>query len=289
VSTTFLIIGMIPDVAAARDKLSGWRKKLYQVAALGWRGTDQQWRHYLRAYLYLAALATPLVLSVHSVVSWDFAMSIVPGWHTTIFAPYFVAGAIYSGLAMVVTLLVPLRTAFKLERYIHEDHIENLAKLLLLTGMIVGYAYVAEFFMAWYSGSEFERTAFYNRAFGDYWWASWTMIICNGFLPFVLWSRKVRRSIPVMFVISLFINLGMWFERFVIIVVSLSFEYEPFAHGHYTPSWVDWSILAGSFGWFFTWFLLFAKNFPMVSIAEVKEILPMPRKERVGAGAGAHA
>ncbi len=283
VSTTFLFVGMIPDVAAARDKLSGWRKKLYQVAALGWRGTDQQWRHYLRAYLYLAALATPLVLSVHSVVSWDFAMSIVPGWHTTIFAPYFVAGAIYSGLAMVVTLLVPLRTAFKLERYIHEDHFENLAKLLLLTGMIVGYAYVCEFFIAWYSGSEVERTTFYNRAFGDYWWASWTMLICNGFLPFVLWSRKVRRSIPVMFVISLFINLGMWFERFVIIVVSLSFEYEPFAHGHYTPSWVDWSILAGSFGWFFTWFLLFAKNFPMVSIAEVKEILPMPRKERAHA------
>ncbi len=280
VSTVFLTVGLIPDVASARDKASGWRKKLYQWVSLGWKGTDQQWRHYLKAYLYLAAFATPLVLSVHSVVSWDFAMSIVPGWHTTIFAPYFVAGAIYSGLAMVVTLLVPLRSAFKLERYIHEDHFENLAKLILITGMIVGYAYVVEFFIAWYSGNPFERAAFWNRAFGDYWWATWTMIVCNAFLPLLLWFRKIRRSIPAMFLISLFVNLGMWFERFVIIVVSLSFEYEPFAHGHYTPSWVDWAILAGSFGWFFTWFLLFAKNFPMVSIAEVKEIIPMPRRAR---------
>jgi len=279
VSTMFLIVGLVPDVAAARDSVTGWRKKLYGITALGWRGTDQQWRHYTRAYLYLAALATPLVLSVHIVVSWDFAVSIVPGWHTTIFAPYFVAGAIYSGCALVVTLLVPIRRAFKLERYITPDHFENLAKLLLLTGMIVGYAYAMEYFMAWYSGNPYERAAFWNRAFGDYWWATWTMIICNGFLPLFLWFRNVRRSIPAMFVLSLFVNLGMWFERFVIIVVSLSYEYEPYAHGHYTPSWVDWSILAGSFGWFFMWFLLFAKNFPMVSIAEVKEIIPMPRRE----------
>ena len=283
VSTCFLIVGLVPDIAAARDTVTGWRKKLYAITSLGWRGTDQQWRHYTRAYLYLAALATPLVLSVHSVVSWDFAMSIVPGWHTTIFAPYFVAGAIYSGCALVVTLLVPIRKAFKLERYVTPDHFENLAKLLLLTGMIVGYAYVVEYFMAWYSGNPYERAAFWNRAFGDYWWATWTMIICNGFLPLFLWFKKVRRSIPAMLVLSLFINLGMWFERFVIIVVSLSYEYEPYAFGHYTPSWVDWSILAGSFGWFFMWFLLFAKNFPMVSIAEVKEIIPMPRKERAHA------
>jgi molybdopterin-containing oxidoreductase family membrane subunit len=283
VSTVFLTVGLIPDVASARDQASGWRKKLYQSVSMGWKGTDQQWRHYLKAYLYLAAFATPLVLSVHSVVSWDFAMSIVPGWHTTIFAPYFVAGAIYSGLAMVVTLLVPLRKVFRLERYVHEDHFENLAKLILITGMIVGYAYVVEFFVAWYSGNPFERAAFWNRAFGDYWWATWTMIVCNAFLPLLLWFRKIRRSIPTMFLISLFVNLGMWFERFVIIVVSLSFEYQPFAHGHYTPTWVDWAILAGSFGWFFTWFLLFAKNFPMVSIAEVKEIIPMPRRAKVHA------
>ncbi|MBI2402839.1 MAG: polysulfide reductase NrfD [Gemmatimonadetes bacterium] len=280
VSSIFLILGLIPDIAAARDVATGWRKKLYSITSLAWRGTDQQWRHYTRAYLYLAALATPLVLSVHSVVSWDFAMSIVPGWHTTIFAPYFVAGAIYSGLALVITLLVPLRQMFKLERYIHEDHFENLAKLLLLTGMLVGYAYAAEFFIAWYSGSDIERSSFYFRAFGEYWWASWTMLICNGFLPLFFWFRKIRRSIPAVFLLSLFINLGMWFERFVIIAVSLAHEYEPYAMGHYTPSWVDWSILAGSFGWFFMWFLLFAKNFPMVSIAEVKEIIPMPRKER---------
>jgi molybdopterin-containing oxidoreductase family membrane subunit len=270
----------VPDIAAIRDKATGWRKKLYRVTALGWRGTDQQWRHYTKAYLYMAALATPLVLSVHSVVSWDFAMAIVPGWHATIFAPYFVAGAIYSGVAMVITLIVPLRKVFKLERYITVLHFENLSKLLLLTGSIVGYAYGMEYFIAWYSGNPFERASFWNRAFGDYWWATWTMILCNGVLPLLLWFPKVRKSIPALFVMSLFVNLGMWFERFVIIVVSLSHEYEPWAMDHYTPSWVDWTILAGSFAWFFMWFLLFAKNFPTVSITEVKEIIPMPRRRQ---------
>jgi molybdopterin-containing oxidoreductase family membrane subunit len=280
VSTLFLLVGLVPDVASIRDKATGWRKKFYRITALGWRGTDQQWRHYTKAYLYMAALATPLVLSVHSVVSWDFAMSIVPGWHATIFAPYFVAGAIYSGVAMVITLIVPLRKVFRLERYITVMHFENLSKLLLLTGMIVGYAYGMEYFIAWYSGNPFERASFWNRAFGDYWWATWTMILCNGVLPLLLWFPKVRRSIPALFVMSLFVNLGMWFERFVIIVVSLSFEYEPYAMGHYTPSWVDWTVLAGSFAWFFMWFLLFAKNFPTVSITEVKEIIPMPRRRK---------
>ena len=279
VSSLFLILGLIPDIAAIREKATGWRKKLYTVTALGWRGTDQQWRHYTKAYLYMAALATPLVLSVHSVVSWDFAVSIVPGWHATIFAPYFVAGAIYSGVALVITLMVPLRKAFRMERYVTVDHFENLSKLLLLTGMIVAYAYVIEFFMAWYSGNPFEQQSFWNRAFGDYWWATWTMITCNGFLPIFLFFKKIRRSIPALFVLSLFVNLGMWFERFVIIVVSLSFEYEPYAMGHYTPTWVEFSILAGSFAWFFMWFLLFAKNFPTVSITEVKEIIPLPRKQ----------
>ncbi len=279
VSTCFLILGLIPDIASLRDQATGWRKKLYTLTSLNWRGTDQQWRHYTRAYLYMAALATPLVLSVHSVVSWDFAVGIVPGWHATIFAPYFVAGAIYSGVAMVITLIVPLRMAFKVERYITTDHFENLAKLLLLTGTIVGYAYVTEYFVAWYSGNPFEQDAFYNRAFGEYWWATWTMLICNGFLPLLLWSKKVRRSIPALFVMSLFVNLGMWFERFVIIVVSLSHEFEPWAFGHYSATWVEWAIMAGSFAWFFLWFLLFAKNFPMISIAEVKEIIPLPRKK----------
>ena len=279
VSAVFLIVGLIPDIASIRDVATGWRKKLYSITSLNWRGTDQQWRHYTRAYLYLAALATPLVLSVHSVVSWDFAMAIVPGWHATIFAPYFVAGAIYSGVAMVITLLVPLRKAFRLERYITVHHFESLSKLLLLTGLIVGYAYVVEYFMAWYSANPFERASFWNRAFGDYWWATWTMLICNGLLPMFFFFKKVRRSIPALFLLSLFVNLGMWFERFVIIVVSLSFEYEPYAMGHYTPTWVEWSILAGSFAWFFMWFLLFAKNFPMVSITEVKEIIPLPRRK----------
>ena len=288
VSACFLITGLVPDIAAARDVASGWRKKLYALTSLGWRGTDQQWRHFTRAYLYLAALATPLVLSVHSVVSWDFAMSIVPGWHETIFAPYFVAGAIYSGCALVVTLLVPLRKAFHLERYIHEDHFENLGKLLLLTGSLVGYSYIIEYFMAWYGGSDVERASSLFRAFGTYWWGAWTMIICNGLLPLFLWFKKVRRSIPAMFVLSLFVNLGMWMERYIIIVASLSHEYEPYAMGHYTPSWVDWTILAGSFGWFFMWFMLFARNFPMVSISEVKEIIPLPRRAREGREGRAH-
>jgi len=283
VSTLFLIVGLIPDVAAIRDRATGWRKKLYTITALGWRGADYQWRHYVKAYLYLAALATPLVLSVHSVVSWDFAMSIVPGWHATIFAPYFVAGAIYSGVAMVITLMVPLRKVFRLERYITVVHFENLSKLLLLTGMIVAYSYLVEYFIAWYGGNPIERATFWNRAFGDYWWASWTMILCNGALPWLLWFRKIRRSIPALFVLSLFVNLGMWFERYVIIVVSLSHEYEPYAMGNYTPTWVDWTILAGSFAWFFMWFLLFAKNFPTVSITEVKEIIPWPRRREVRA------
>src|SRR5687767_8563673 len=177
VSTTFLVVGLVPDVAAVRDKVSGWRKSVYKLFSLGWTGADSQWRHYSRGYLYLAALATPLVLSVHSVVSWDFAMAIVPGWHATIFAPYFVAGAIYSGVAMVITLLVPIRRLFALEELVTIHHFENLAKLCLLTGSIVGYAYVCEYFIAWYSGNPAERAAFVYRAFGPYWWATWTMII----------------------------------------------------------------------------------------------------------------
>src|SRR5437588_8613197 len=190
VSTVFLIMGLIPDIAAVRDLASGWRKKLYAITAIGWAGTNEQWRHYSRGYLYLAALATPLVLSVHSVVSWDFAMALVPGWHATIFAPYFVAGAIYSGCGMVITLLTPIRTLFGLEELITVKHFENLAKLCLLTGSIVGYAYVCEYFMAWSSGNPTERAAFWYRAFGPYWWATWTMIICNGFLPLLLWVKK---------------------------------------------------------------------------------------------------
>jgi Ni/Fe-hydrogenase subunit HybB-like protein len=230
VSATFFFVGMLPDIAAARDSTPvAWRRKLYGFLSLGWRGTDREWKHFTRAYLFLAALATPLVLSVHSVVSWDFAISIVPGWHATIFAPYFVAGAIFSGLALVITLVIPIRKIFGLEDYFTPRHFDAMAKLVLVTGMIVTYAYLTEFFMAWYSFEEPERFVFWNRAFGDWWWATWIMLTCNGIIPLLLWSRRIRVNIPALFVITIFINIGMWFERFVIIVTSLSQEFMPFA------------------------------------------------------------
>ena len=282
VSTTFLVVGLVPDIAAVRDKVSGWRKKLYGSLALGWTGSDRQWRHYSRGYLYLAALATPLVLSVHSVVSWDFAVGIVPGWHGTIFAPYFVAGAIYSGIGMVFTLLIPLRKVLKLEHMIQEHHFDNLAKLTLLTGSILFYAYAMEYFIAWYSGVSWEQTTFYLRAFGPMWWAGWTMIICNAFVSQLLWFKTIRTNVTALFIISIFINIGMWFERFVIIVSSLRNDFDPFAWGQLTPTWADWGVLAGSFGWFLMYFLLFARTFPIVAIQEIKEMIPMPRKRPGG-------
>lgn len=281
VSATFFLVGMIPDLAAARDATAvPWRKKLYTIMAFGWRGTDREWRHFSRAYLYLAALATPLVLSVHSVVSWDFAVSIVPGWHTTIFAPYFVAGAIFSGLALVITILIPVRKIFGLEAYFTPRHFEAMAKLIILTGMVVFYAYLTEYFMAWYSFETPERAAMYNRLFGDYWWATWIMLVCNGVIPQLLWWKQVRTSIPALFVITIFINIGMWFERYVIIVTSLAAEYEPWQWRNYQPSWVGMAILAGSFAWFFMWFLLFLRLLPAVSVAELKEVLPAPLRRR---------
>ncbi len=279
VSATFLMVGLVPDVAAVRDHVSGWKKKLYSMLSLGWTGADSQWRHYTRAYLYLAALATPLVLSVHSVVSWDFAVSIVPGWHGTIFAPYFVAGAIYSGIGMVLTLIVPLRKVLKLEHMITDYHFDNLSKLTLFTGSILFYAYMMEYFVAWYSGNTFEQTTFWRRAFGPNWWAGWTMITCNAFVSQLLWFKKIRVNVIALFVISIFINLGMWFERFVIVVSSLSNDYLPYAWGQMNPTWADWFILLGSFGWFGLWFSLFYKNFPIVAIQEIKEMIPMPRRK----------
>jgi molybdopterin-containing oxidoreductase family membrane subunit len=278
VSATFFFLGMIPDIAAARDAATvPWRKRLYTILSLGWRGTDREWKHFTRAYLYLAALATPLVLSVHSVVSWDFAMGIVPGWHTTIFAPYFVAGAIFSGLAMVITLLVPIRKAFGLQAYFTTRHFDSMAKLILLTSLVVGYAYLSEFFMAWYSFEAPERGQFMFRLVGNYWWASWIMYACNMFVPQLLWFKRVRSSIAALFTITIFINIGMWFERYVIIVESLAKEYMPWQWGsYYQPSWVEMSILLGSFGWFFMWFLIFLRVLPAVSVAELKEVMPAP-------------
>jgi len=282
VSTTFLIVGLIPDVSAIRDKVTGWRHKVYKMFSLGWTGADSQWRHYNKAYIYLAALATPLVLSVHSVVSWDFAMAIIPGWHGTIFAPYFVAGAIYSGIGMVLTLLIPLRKVLKLEHMMTDYHFDNLAKLTLLTGSILFYAYAMEYFVAWYSGNAFEQTTFWRRAFGPMWWAGWSMIICNAFVSQLLWFKKIRTNLTALFIISLFINLGMWFERFVIIASSLSNDYLPGAWQNPVVTWADWGILIGSFGWFFMYFLLFARTFPVVAIQEVKEMIPFPRKHGGG-------
>ncbi len=275
VSSVFFFVGLIPDIAAARDSTTvPWRKKAYTVLALGWRGTDREWKHFTRAYLFLAALATPLVLSVHSVVSWDFAVSIVPGWHTTIFAPYFVAGAILSGVAMVVTLMVPVRKIFHLEAYFTKLHFDRLGKLLLLTSLIVGYAYGMEYFMAWYSGELYERDVFWDRVTGDYWWAGWSMITFNAIVPQLLWFKRIRQNLNAFFVISIVVNIGMWWERFVIIVPSLAHSYEPWKFMNYHITWVESFLLLGSFGWFFMWFLLFLRFLPGLSITEIKEILP---------------
>ncbi len=281
VSTVFLFIGIIPDAAAARDRATGIRKLIYSIFAFGWLGSSDQWRHYMKSYMFFAAFATPLVLSVHSVVSWDFAMSIVPGWHSTIFPPYFVAGAILSGVAMVITILIPLRKLMGLEHIITMWHFEALAKLLLLTSTIVGYAYATEFWNAWYSGSKYESGHFLYRAFGHFAPTFWFgMVFCNSLLPQLFYFRGVRTNLWMLFIISIFVNIGMWLERFIIIVTALSHEFMPYSWSdEYQPSHIDWMVTIGSFGWFFTLFLIFAKLFPMVSINEVKEILRPPVKE----------
>lgn len=279
VSALFFFIGMIPDIAAIRDKVTEKpRKIIYSILSLGWKGSNWEWLHYGRAYLYFAALATPLVLSVHSVVSWDFAMGNVPGWHTTIFAPYFVAGAIFSGLGLVITLTIPIRKIFQLEEYITLDNYDGMAKLIMFTSGIVGYAYGVEFFMAWYSSSPFEWQQFMYRATGEYALFYWIMVICNVVIPIPLWFSRVRRNLKVLFIISIFINIGMWFERFNIIVISLSRDFDPAAFGVYKISWVEAGITAGSFAWFFMFFLIFIKTLPAISITEIKEILPIPRR-----------
>jgi Ni/Fe-hydrogenase subunit HybB-like protein len=276
ISVLFFFTGLVPDMAVVRNRTTGWRHKVYAFLAQGWQGTDRQWRHYKAAYLFLAALAAPLVISVHSVVSWDFAQSIVPGWHSTIFAPYFVAGAIHSGLAMVIMLLIPLRRVFRLDAYVTQSHLENLAKLIILTGLIVGYAYVVETYIAWYSNNIPEWQHFTFQITGTYAVPFWIMILFNSLVPLLFFLRPIRTSTPWLFGIAVLINIGMWMERFVIIVTSLAHEYDPYSWGLFFPTWVDISITAGSFAWFFFWFLLFAKLLPVVSIVEVKEELPPP-------------
>jgi molybdopterin-containing oxidoreductase family membrane subunit len=275
VSLIFWFLGMVPDLATLRDVVKNKiAKRLYSFFSLGWSGSMRHWHHYEMAYLILAGLSTPLVLSVHSVVSLDFTAGILPGWHTTIFPPYFVAGAIFSGFAMVMTLLVITREVLDLKELITMKHLENMNKIILATGMMVGYAYAMEFFIAQYSGNPYEAFVFINRATGDYAWAYWTMVLCNVISPQVFWSRRLRRNFPVMFIVSILVNIGMWFERFTIISTSLHHDFLPASWGYYTPTWVEVSIFAGTFGIFLTLFLLFAKYIPVIAIAEVKAILP---------------
>jgi molybdopterin-containing oxidoreductase family membrane subunit len=282
VSSIFFLVGIIPDAAAARDRARNpFMRLVLTVFSFGWTGSNTQWKHFYGAYLYFAAFATPLVLSVHSVVSWDFAMAQVPGWHSTIFAPYFVAGAIFSGVALVINLLIPIRWGFKLEHIVTKDHIEKLAKLVLLTSTIVGYSYLVEFFSAWYGPSKYERDIFWWRFTGHFWWATWIMFSCNVIVPLLLWFKGVRRNMPLLFVIMLLVNVGMWFERFVIIVTSLARPFEPGTWDiNYRMSWTEGAILAGSFAWFFMFFLIFVRVLPAFSVAEIKETLAAPRRGR---------
>ncbi|MDP3442823.1 MAG: NrfD/PsrC family molybdoenzyme membrane anchor subunit, partial [Ignavibacteria bacterium] len=274
VSLIFWYVGLIPDFATLREKTDGKIKKvIYSVFSLGWRFSNRHWQHYEMVYLILAGFATPLVLSVHTIVSFDFAVSIIPGWHTTIFPPYFVAGAVFSGFAMVQNVLIFVRKIFNYEHIITIDTLEKMNKIILLTGSLVGYAYAMEFFIAWYSGVQAEQFTFFNRALGPYAWAYWIMVTCNVVFPQLFWSKRIRRNIPIMFVIAVLTNVGMWFERFVIIVTSLSRDYLPSSWAYYTPTLVDGMILIGSFGFFFTFILLFTKSLPVISIAEVKAVV----------------
>jgi Ni/Fe-hydrogenase subunit HybB-like protein len=275
VSVLFWYMGMVPDIATFRDRCKTKIGKIvYGLLSLGWTGSARAWHRYEIAYTILAALATPLVLSVHTIVSFDFAVSQVPGWHTTIFPPYFVAGAIFSGFAMVVTLLVPVRKLYGLQNLITIRHLENMNKIIMATGMMVGTAYGIEFFIAWYSGVPWEGFAFYNRAFGNYWWAYWIMVSCNVLIPQVFWIKWCRTTPWFMVVICIFVNIGMWFERFVITVTSLCRDFIPSSWAYFHPTWVDIMMLIGSFGLFTTLFALFCRYLPVIAMAEVKAIIP---------------
>lgn len=283
VSITFWYVGMVPDLATLRDRAKGLRRIIYGIFSLGWRGRARDWGHYEMVYLLLAGLSTPLVLSVHSIVSFDFAVSQLPGWHTTIFPPYFVAGAIFSGFAMVITLMTLVRIAVpEFKKYITMDHMELMNKVIMTTGMIVGYAYGSEFFIAWYSGSKYEVYAFVNRAIGPYWWAYWTMITCNVVIPQIFWFRWARRSIPTMFIVSIFVNIGMWFERYVITVTSLHRDFLPANWGMFNMTFYDFGVLIGSFGMFFTLFLLYIRAIPAIAIAEIKPVLGFGKGDHNG-------
>ncbi|MEC7903071.1 MAG: NrfD/PsrC family molybdoenzyme membrane anchor subunit [Verrucomicrobiota bacterium] len=273
VSFLFWYMGLIPDLATIRDRCKNFFSKFfYGLFSLGWTGSNRHWRNYEKAYLLLAGLSTPLVLSVHSIVSFDFAVSQVPGWHTTIFPPYFVAGAIFSGFGMVLTLMIPLRSIFKLHDLLTVRHIELMCKVTLATGTIVGYAYGMEFFIAWYGGNPYEAYCFQNRAFGPYWWAYWIMISCNVITPQFFWVKKWRTNVVFVWILSIFVNIGMWFERFVIVVSSLHRDYIPANWSYYSPTKVDVLTFVGTFGLFMVLFLLFIRFLPLIAISEVKGV-----------------
>ena len=281
ISAVFWYIGLLPDLATIRDRAKpGWRKRLTGFLCLGWDGSFRTWHRYETAYMRLAGLATPLVFSVHSIVSMDFATAIIPGWHTTIFPPYFVAGAIFSGLAMVLTLMIIARKVMQLENYITIRHVDAMCKLMLSMGCIVGLAYGTEFFIAAYSGNPFEQFVFINRALGPMSWAYWIMVSCNVFIPQLLWFRQVRHNLAIVFVIVILINVGMWFERFVIIVTSLHRDFLPSSWASYIPTSIEIATLLGSFGLFFTCFLLFCRLFPVIAMAEVKGVLHPKRRRK---------
>ena len=288
VSLLFWYTGLVPDLATLRDRSKGLRRKLYDFFSFGWTGSAKHWQRWESLSLVLAGLATPLVLSVHTIVSFDFATSVIPGWHTTIFPPYFVAGAIFSGFAMVRTLMVLTRKVLNLQEYITLSHIESMNKVILVTGSIVGVAYLTELFIAWYSGYIYEQFAFYNRVFGPYYWAYIGMMSCNVLSPQIFWFKKIRRSIFWTFVMSIFVNIGMWFERFVIIATTLARDYLPSSWSYYSPTWVEIGLFVGTLGLFFTLYLIFVRVAPVIAIAEVKAILKSAGDQFTGAKAQQH-
>jgi molybdopterin-containing oxidoreductase family membrane subunit len=282
VSLIFWYVGLIPDLATLRDRTTNrLARVVYAMGAMGWRGEARHWHNYERAYYLLAALATPLVVSVHTVVSFDFAVGVIPGWHTTIFPPYFVAGAIFSGFAMVATLAIPLRHAFGLQDFITERHLQNMAKIMLVTGLIVAYGYVMELFTAWYSVNAFERYAFLNRIQGPYRMTWFALILCNVGAAQFLWSKRIRSNAKALWFLSLIINVGMWLERFLIVIVSLHRDFLPSSWAMYSPTRFDWMTLVGTLGFFMALIFLFIRFLPMISIFEVRTLLPgsRPKKE----------
>ena len=283
VSALFWYVGLIPDLAALRDRARNmWVKRIYGIFSLGWRGSAKHWYRYEHAYLLLAGLSTPLVLSVHTIVSFDFAVAQIPGWHATFFPPYFVAGAVFAGFAMVLTLAIPLRKFFRLEDFITMKHLENMGKVMLATGLIVFYAYLMEWFYGLYSGNTFEQYMLFNRATGPYAPMYWALIICNGLAPQLLWFKRFRRSQLMLFVVAMFVNVGMWLERFVIIPTSLHRDFLPSSWGMYHGSPWDWSFFIGSIGLFFALLFLFVRFLPMISIFEMRTLLPQAQAHHEG-------